>query len=419
MAGLERTTAANAYAQTSRALANLRAVFILILLSFHSCLAYLVSTAAPAATFDRPPYLWLIFPVVDERRFFGFDLYCAWVDVYVMALMFFMSGLFVAPSLARKGPARFAADRARRLGVPFLFNVLVLTPIALYPVFHRLQPKASVADYIAAYRHLPFLPNGPTWFLWLLLAMTMVVAAVYAFAPFAFNALAAVAADARSRPQRFLLALGGAAVLAYLPLALIYGPFDWFVKGLFSFQKSRPLLYFVFFLAGIAVGAAGLGEGLLAPDAALARGWRRLAVLSPLMLFAWMALTGVTLGFPDFAPLTMRIISALAYVAASVAGVTLLLALVSRFCTQRIAWLEPISRNSLGIFTLHYLPLVWMQYWLLGAPLPAFFKALIVYVAVLSSSLLVAAAMRRAAWAAFLIGEVPSDLTTPATPRRP
>jgi surface polysaccharide O-acyltransferase-like enzyme len=418
MAGLERTTAANAYAQTSRALANLRAVFILILLSFHSCLAYLESTAAPAAAFDRAPYLWLAFPVVDERRFFGFDLYCAWVDVYVMALMFFLSGLFVAPSLARKGAARFAADRVRRLGAPFLFNVFVLAPIAIYPVFHRLQPKASLADYIAAYRQLPFLPNGPTWFLWLLLTMTIAVAALYAFAPIAFDALAAVATDARNRPKRFLLALVGAGIVAYLPLALAFGPFDWFESGLFSFQKSRPLLYFVFFLGGIAVGASGLGKGLLAPDAALVRGWRRLAVLSPMMLFAWMGLTGATLSFPGFAPLTMRIASALAYVAASVAGVTLLLAVVSRFCTHRISWLEPLSQNSLGIFALHYVPLVWMQYLMLGAPIPAFFKALIVFVGVLSSSLLVAGAMRRAAWTAFLIGEVRSEPTTPARPQR-
>ena len=72
----------------------------------------------------------------------------------------------------RKGAARFAADRLLRLGLPFLFNVLVLMPIAIYPVFNRLSPDAGVADYLAAYRNLPFLPNGPTWFLWLLIAFS-------------------------------------------------------------------------------------------------------------------------------------------------------------------------------------------------------------------------------------------------------
>ncbi len=200
-----KATSPVAYAHASQAIANLRGVFILILVSFHASMAYLGSTAGPASSFDRPPFQWLAFPIVDSRRFYGFDLYCAWEDVHVMALMFFLSGLFVAPSLGRKGAARFAADRILRLGAPFLFSMYVLMPAAIYPVFHQLQPQAGLADYLAAYRALPFLPNGPAWFLWLLLAMSLAAALIYAVAPVAFDALASHAADARLRPQRFLL----------------------------------------------------------------------------------------------------------------------------------------------------------------------------------------------------------------------
>ena len=44
------------YAHVSRAIANLRGVFILILIGFHSCLPYLASTRAPNAAFDAPPF---------------------------------------------------------------------------------------------------------------------------------------------------------------------------------------------------------------------------------------------------------------------------------------------------------------------------------------------------------------------------
>lgn len=406
-----RTANPAAYAHASLAVANLRGVFILILVSFHACLPYLGSTAGPAKSFDQPPYLWLAFPIVDSHRFYGFDLYCAWEDVHVMALMFFLSGLFVPASLRRKGAARFLADRMLRLGPPFLFSVLLLAPIALYPVFHLLNPQAGIGDYLDAYRRLPFLPNGPAWFLWLLLAVSIAAGLVYAAAPAALGALASLSAAARLRPQRFLLTLTLAAAFAYLPLALAFGPFDWFERGPFSFQLSRPLLYAVYFLAGASIGAAGLGEGLLAPDGALARRWRRLAVLSPLMLFSWMGLTGVTMTFPAFAPLLMRLLSALAYVGASVAGVMLLMALSTRFLARRIAWLEPLSRNALGIFVLHYVPLVWVQYLLLDAPLPAILKALIVFAVVLPLSLGLAAAMSRFGWLARLIGE---DARVPA-----
>ena len=206
-------------------------------------------------------------------------------------------------------------------------------------------------------------------------------------------------------PRRFLVALALAATLAYLPLALVYGPFDWFEQGLISFQTSRPLLYAVYFYAGAAVGAVGLGEGLLAPDGALSRRWRRLAVASPSFLFVWMGLTGVVLTFPAFAPMTMRALSALAYVGASVAGVMLLMALSVRFCARPIRWLEPLSRNALGIFVIHYAPLVWMQYALLDAPIPALFKAALVFCVTLPVSLGAAMAMRKRAWLARLIGE--------------
>ena len=222
-----------------------------------------------------------------------------------MAMMFFVSGLFAPASLRRKGPLRFVADRLARLGLPFLFNVLLLMPIAIYPVYHLLTPQGSLGDYAAAYWALPFLPNGPTWFLWLLIAFSLVAATAYMAIPALYPVLGRAAALARRRPQAFLVGLSAAAVVAYLPLALIYNSFDWTERGPFSFQVSRPLLYGAFFFAGAAVGVGGIGGGLLAPDGVLTTRWRRILILSPSMLFLWMGLTGVTLAWPTFAPLAM------------------------------------------------------------------------------------------------------------------
>ena len=84
---------------TSLALNNLRAFVILIVLAFHSRLAYLYSLPASAFPFDEPPYKWLAFPIIDSHRWLGFDLFCAFQDVYLMSFMFLLSGLFVWPSL--------------------------------------------------------------------------------------------------------------------------------------------------------------------------------------------------------------------------------------------------------------------------------------------------------------------------------
>ncbi len=103
---------------TSLALANLRGIVIVIVLAFHSMLAYLEWIPVTGSGFDSPPYDWRSFPIIDNHRFFGFDLICAWQDVYLMALMFFLSGLFVWPSLMRKKDLAFLRDRVLRLGLP-------------------------------------------------------------------------------------------------------------------------------------------------------------------------------------------------------------------------------------------------------------------------------------------------------------
>jgi len=102
------------------ALGNLRGIVILIVLGFHSVLAYLDFLPAPARKFDTPPYEWEASPIIDSQRWLGFDIFCAWHDVYLMSLMYFLSGLFVWGSLTRKGARLFLSDRLLRLGLPLI-----------------------------------------------------------------------------------------------------------------------------------------------------------------------------------------------------------------------------------------------------------------------------------------------------------
>jgi len=58
--------------RTSLALGNLRGIVILIVLGFHSVLAYLDSLPATARKFDTPPYEWKASPIIDGQRWLGF-----------------------------------------------------------------------------------------------------------------------------------------------------------------------------------------------------------------------------------------------------------------------------------------------------------------------------------------------------------
>src|SRR5207248_5088864 len=62
----------------------------------------------------------------DRMRWLGFDLVVLFNDSFFMACMFFISGLLVRDSLARRGSANFLGQRAVRLGVPFLISIFVL-----------------------------------------------------------------------------------------------------------------------------------------------------------------------------------------------------------------------------------------------------------------------------------------------------
>src|SRR5207237_9876810 len=90
---LERMTPPGA-ARASLAIDNLRALVILLVLAFHSVLAYLNFLPPTPFAFDQPPYLWRSFPIVDSQRWMGFDLFCAWLDVFLMSFFFLLSGLF-------------------------------------------------------------------------------------------------------------------------------------------------------------------------------------------------------------------------------------------------------------------------------------------------------------------------------------
>ena len=181
----------------SLALNNLRAVVILLVLAVHSVLAYLDFLPPSTYRFDEPPYRWQATPIVDSQRWVGFDLFCAWQDVYLMSFMFFLSGLFVWPSLVRKGSWGFLRDRFLRIGLPLVLAVILLMPIALYPVYRLTAVDPSPAAYWQHWRELPFWPAGPQWFLCVLLAFNVIAAGLYKLAPQCGDLLGRLASSAR------------------------------------------------------------------------------------------------------------------------------------------------------------------------------------------------------------------------------
>ena len=392
---------------TSLALENLRGIVILIVLAFHAALAY-VSFAPPPSDFSSSPYTWRAFPILDGHRFFGFDLFCAWQDVYLMSLMFFLSGLFVWPSLTRKKNVAFVRDRFLRLGVPFLFGILVVMPLASYPSYSVTAFDPSLAGYLDKLFALPFWPVGPLWFLWQLLALTALAALVNWVAPNAIPALGRWSGGAGTRVGRYFICLVALSALAYVPLALAFTPWAWSNAGPFGIQLCRPLHYAVYFFAGVGIGVGGIDRGLVAADGPLARRWALWLAAALASLALWLGMSALTFGRD--ASLGVQTAADFAFVLACACGCFFLIGVSLRFAAARSRLLGTLGANAYGLYLLHYVFIVWLQFALLTLPLFALVKAPIVFAGTLLLTWTLNATLARNTLSARLIGSAPRPL---------
>ena len=366
--------------EASKALGNLRGVLILLILAFHSVSAYIVSQPAHAVPFDQAPYDWRAFPIVDGDRWLGFDLFCAFQFLYLMQLMFFLSGLFVWPSLQRKDAFGFLRRRIVRLGVPFLLGVYLLMPIAYDAVYRASAVDPSWSAFWAHWRALPITPTGPMWFLWFLIALNLVAALVFWLLPNASRTLAPVMAKAAAYPGRFFVFVGAVTALAYLPLSAIYSPWYWAGWGPFEVQAAFAPQYAIYFLLGVAVGAYGYDRGLLDPHGGLVRCWPVWGAACLLSFFLWIIPTALIVKGQGQSIPGLSIIGDLGLVLFAAAACFAMLAIFLRFAAKRWPIIEPISDNAYGIYFYHYAFVLWLQFALLGVAMPAVGKGMLVFI---------------------------------------
>ncbi len=224
------------------------------------------------------------------------------------------------------------------------------------------------------------------WFLWLLLAAGLAAAALHAWVPRSRVIFAALGASANQFPMRFLAGVAIAAIVAYSTLALAFGPSDWAQWGPFAFQLSRPAHYAVYFFAGIAAGARGIEGRLLAAKGPLAGHWIAWLGAALAGFVLWLALTGSLLHAGAAASVGVQVADYASYALASFASCFFVLAAVLRFGAVRSPVLDSLGANAYGMYLVHYLFVVWLQYALLGADFPAVVKGALVFAGTLAAS---------------------------------
>lgn len=371
----------------------LRAFVTVLVVAVHSAAGY--ALVIPAS---HPHHAWLAgAPVADSHRLPGVDLFLHFNDNFFMSLMFFLSGLFVWPSLARKGSGIFVRDRLLRLGVPFACAALLI-PLAYYAPYRLHATDPGFAAYCREWLSLGFWPSGPLWFVALLLAFDVLAAALDRIAPRLFGSREGIASAARGRPAMFFARLVILSAAAYLPMQLAFGADSWVKAGPFFLQTSRLLHYGVYFFAGVAVGAVGIDRGLVARDGLLARHWPVWVTVAVLMFLVDVLRMIVFLPVAaDYgvSPLARHLLSGLVFVACCAATSFAMLALFLRFANARTPVLDSLARNAYGVYLVHFGFVLWLQYALLPFELPAAAKVAVVFPGALLASWIAIAALRR------------------------
>jgi hypothetical protein len=197
-------------------------------------------------------------------------------------LFFLVAGMFTPASLRRKGLRRYAVDRTIRLLVPSLLFVLVLTPPIEY-----VDPDA--ADWAGGF--WAFAPHvwaiwppapGPTWFLGVLLVLSLVYGVVRTLRP-----------RRTSRPgllrawQLVAVALAIAVSSYLLRIAVPMGHEVWHLA-----LAQAPA-----WIAGFTLGLLGGERGWFRPlDAHLARGVRRVSWVAMVLCVVVVAVVASTSG---------------------------------------------------------------------------------------------------------------------------
>ncbi|MBL8211710.1 MAG: acyltransferase family protein [Bryobacterales bacterium] len=312
---------------------SLRAVMMLLGLALHAALSYIT----------RPVPDWVI---RDQSRHLFFDLLVAWTHAFRMPVFFVVAGFFAHLLLECGGPAAFARNRARRIGLvlllswfPLFASLFVLVETARHP-----NDPAAFQQAVAALATPQFwgkLQLAHLWFLYYLLLCCGAVLALYPFRERLAGGgtwLAGRTAAALRHPWRAapLLAVPLAALLATMQMGFLATPhYIWPIHG------GVLAAYLLFF---------GFGWFLYACRDQL---WQLRAPANRLLL----AGTGVVLASLPFLQFHLPRVTAIGIAWGTWLLVFGMLGFFTRYANRESTWMRYLSDASYFVYLAH-LPVV-------------------------------------------------------------
>jgi hypothetical protein len=251
-------------------------------------------------------------------------------------------------------------------------------------------------------------PSGQSWFLWVLLAFDIIAAALWSTAPRIMAAFGQLIVGLRERPIAAFVAFSIVSVVAYLPMHLAFGDGRWFAPGYYPLpiQASRILLYPAYFFTGVGIGVISLRAGVLAENGEIAKRWPVWLALAALFYGAILLLVYAHHNWIanfDSPPLSWKAAYGIAFAMFSAAMACAVLATSLRLAQSSLSLLDAMQPSAYGIFLLHYIFIIWLQYAVYDHAFPAFVKFAIVFAGTLSLSWGIVVLLRKIPFVARMI----------------
>lgn len=214
---------------------HLRAFTIVLVVVLHGAITYMVGA----------PAYWY---VIDQQTSLAFTILVLLIDVPIMLVIFFISGFFALPSLAKKGAAGFIKDKFVRIGAPWLAGVLFLAPPTAYLIYYTRNVPMSLYQFWTSEFWTKAYQQSVYWYLGVLFFFFLILSQLYS-------------SNARLRSARYqatppswkflgafwlIMSAGMLAMSQFFPLD------TWYTQiYILVFQPERLPLYIGYFVLGI------------------------------------------------------------------------------------------------------------------------------------------------------------------------
>lgn len=145
------------------ALDNLKWFIIWLMVVFHAAMCYMAFA----------PEWWYVVDTTDPQ--FSATIFICWADIFIMPVMFFVSGYFGLMSLAKHGVKNFWRGKLVRIILPWIFGAMFIAPLVTYIILASRHAPITFAEFYTTLFWGVLYQQAQYWYLGALTALYLLL----------------------------------------------------------------------------------------------------------------------------------------------------------------------------------------------------------------------------------------------------